>query len=103
MAKLFGTTGNLGSVGDGSVFSLVPTASSRGDWTETVLDSFQGSNGADPVAGVTIDQDGALYGTTSSGGAWDLGTVFKIAPPDSAGGSWTETILYSFKGSDGSV
>ncbi len=39
---LFGTTGNLGSVGDGSVFSLVPTASSRGDWTETVLDSFQG-------------------------------------------------------------
>jgi len=41
------------------------------------------------------DSSGNLYGTTSSGGAYSYGTVFKL---DSAG-AWTD--LHSFNGEDG--
>jgi len=52
--------------------------------------------GADPLAGLVRDAAGNLYGTTASGGASGLGTVFKV----SAGGA--ETVLHSFTGgSDG--
>ena len=99
---LYGTTGggggstqcNLGS-GCGTVFMLSPPA-----WTETVLYSFQGVNtgdGAGPQSGLVL-KTGALYGTTASGGAFGYGTVFKLAPPAVAGGAWTESVLYSFKG-----
>ena len=43
-----------------------------------------------------LGDDGALHGTTPSGGSSDVGTVFKI---DSAG---TFTSLHSFSGEDGS-
>ena len=43
---------------------------------------------------------GNLYGTTSSGGASGLGTVYQLTPSN---GGWTESVLYSFAGgSDGS-
>jgi uncharacterized repeat protein (TIGR03803 family) len=41
-----------------------------------------------------FDTGGNLYGTTSAGGPNGYGTVFKLAP--TAGGSWTETVLYSW-------
>ena len=41
------------------------------------------------------DQEGNLYGTTSTGGAYDAGTVFELTP---SGGGWTKTTLYSFTG-----
>ena len=45
---------------------------------------------------------GSLYGATFQGGARDFGTVFALAPPKIAGGSWTESLVYSFNGgSDG--
>jgi hypothetical protein len=54
-------------------------------------------NGANPFAGLVQDAAGNLYGTTMSGGGYDSwGTVFKLAPPAQPGGSWTETVLYSF-------
>ncbi len=40
-------------------------------------------------------RDGNLYGTTNAGGAFGMGTVFKITP------SGTITTLYSFSGADG--
>jgi uncharacterized repeat protein (TIGR03803 family) len=61
--------------------------------TETVLHSFEGQpdDGAEPAWGaLTRDAAGNLYGTTFSGGASNLGTIFQV---DSAG---TETVLYSF-------
>ena len=87
--------------GCGTVYSLTPPASHGGNWTETVLYSFNGgSDGAGP-SGVTIGPGGVLYGTTPSGGAGscDCGTVFSVTPPTSPGGPWTKETLYSFSGS----
>ena len=106
---LYGTTGgggnsvncSLGS-GCGTIFELTQQS---GVWTETVLYSFQGAlvgDGSGPQAGLVL-KAGALYGTTSSGGAYGYGTVFKLAPPTKTGSPWTESVLYSFKGgTDGS-
>ena len=47
-----------------------------------------------------MDAAGNLYGTTSSEGAYEYGSVFKLTP--SGGGGWTYTSLYDFTGgSDG--
>jgi uncharacterized repeat protein (TIGR03803 family) len=111
---LYGTTERGGAsgalcpdfpdLGCGTVFQLTPPASSGGVWTKSVLHSFTGGDGAVPVSGVIFDKSGALYGTTFSGGAGDNGTVFKLTPPASSGGIWSENVLYSFKGdSDGST
>src|SRR5208283_4507550 len=63
-----------------------------------------GTDGAVPEAGLVFDAAGNLYGTTSEGGANGNGTVFKLAAPKTKGGSWTESVLYSFgTGTDGSV
>ena len=48
-------------------------------------------DGEFPYGGLIFDAQGALYGTTADGGANGLGTVFKLTPPATAGGSWTET------------
>jgi len=88
----------------GTVFKL--SRDSRGQWHEQVLYEFQGgSDGANPVAALTFDAQGNLYGTTSSGGGcaaykYGCGTVFELLP-DGHGG-WTEKMLYVFQGtSDG--
>jgi uncharacterized repeat protein (TIGR03803 family) len=36
------------------------------------------------------------------GGANDLGTVYRLTPPTMSGGKWTENVLFSFSGLDGS-
>jgi uncharacterized repeat protein (TIGR03803 family) len=99
--NLYGTTisgGNGGWMG-GTVFELSPNA---GGWTETVLynfctdgTTFHCSDGTGPLAGVTFDQAGNIYGTTQAGGTPmgdGGGTVFELSP--SAGG-WAETTLMS--------
>src|ERR1039458_6019331 len=58
--------------------------------TLTTLFSFDGTDGAVPQAGLVQATNGDLYGTSSFGGANNLGTVFKITP------SGTLTTLYSF-------
>ena len=61
----------------GTVFELVQPKAAGEAWTEEMLHSFgNGDDGADPVAGVTFDAEGNLYGTTSAGGANGDGTVF---------------------------
>jgi uncharacterized repeat protein (TIGR03803 family) len=51
-----------------------------------------------PLQGSLLaDASGNLYGTTYSGGTANDGTVFELSPPTS-GGTWTETVLYSFAG-----
>jgi uncharacterized repeat protein (TIGR03803 family) len=99
--NLYGTTSHGGENGNGTVFKLM---NQDGTWTETVLYSF-GSSSADgqvPYAGLIADASGNLYGTTFNGGdstnrchGAACGTVFKVTP------SGTETVLYSFTGSDG--
>ena len=88
--NLYGTTNGGGAFGAGTVFKVDTSGN------ETVLYSFAGSpDGASPVAGVVLDAQGNLYGTTNGGGAYGAGTVFKV---DTTG---AETVLYSFHGASG--
>lgn len=48
--------------------------------TLQLLHSFPGSDGSEPVGGLTRGSDGCFYGTTWSGGRSNLGTVFKMSP-----------------------
>lgn len=76
----------------GVVFKL--TASSGG-WKESLIHTFQGPDGAFPVA-LTV-RNGSIYGTTSGGGASCCGTVFQLS---ASGGAWKESALYSFTTND---
>ena len=82
-----------GGKGSGVVFQLIPNP--NGGWTQKVLHQFiGGEDGAGPGNSLIFDLAGNLYGTTSSGGSHDSGTVFQLVP--NADGSWTENTLYSF-------
>jgi len=98
---LYGTTLNGGSFPNyGTVFKLTPPASSGGQWTENVLYRFKGGvDGWQPNGSLIFDKQGALYGATGNGGGKaNAGTVFKLTPPATSGGQWTETVLYRFSG-----
>jgi hypothetical protein len=99
--NLYGTAAEGGGVITcGVVFELSPPASKRDPWTETVLYTFTcGTDGASPAAGLVRDQAGNLYGTTTTKGEFDYGTVFQLTPPNTKGGSWTETTLHGFPSS----
>jgi uncharacterized repeat protein (TIGR03803 family) len=99
--NLYGTTFQGGAHNAGTVWELTPQPD--GTWIDTILYSFTGSSdgGFPPGGGVILDTAGNLFGTTSLGGASGKGTVFELSPK--AGGTWTETVLYSFTGGlDGS-
>ncbi|MEM6447753.1 MAG: choice-of-anchor tandem repeat GloVer-containing protein [Cyanobacteria bacterium P01_D01_bin.123] len=61
------------------------------------LVSFDGINGSQPLAGLLLASDGNFYGTTSLGGASDLGTLFRMTPEGDL------TKLVDFDGSNGST
>jgi uncharacterized repeat protein (TIGR03803 family) len=87
VGNLYGTTLGGGANGDGTVFKLDPTG------RETVLHSFAGgADGSYVVAGLILDEEGNLYGTTAGGGSGGGGTVFKVDP------AGKEKVLYSFTG-----
>jgi len=90
--NLYGTTESAGASEDGTVFELV---NSGGEYTEKVLYNFSGTDGDMPVGGVIADLAGNLYGTTEGGGEYAAGTVFELT---NSLGSYTENVLYSFKG-----
>ena len=95
--NLYSTThyGGVGGLGFGTVFKLSPN---NGVWNETVIHTFTdtaGGDGSTPSGGLIFDASGNLYGTTSGGGTYKSGTVFKLTP---SGNAWTETILYNFAG-----
>jgi uncharacterized repeat protein (TIGR03803 family) len=94
--NLYGTTFST-TTGVSTVFRLKPGA--NGKWTHTVLHTFNGKDGAQAYAGVSVDGQGSLYGATASGGAYSWGVIFKLSPRTD--GQWTETILHSFNVEDG--
>ena len=98
---LYGTTGTGGANGDGVVFELTPPAAGQTAWTETVLQSFDGADGAYSYAGLLADGAGDLYGTTYAGGANNEGVVFELSPPKAPHTAWAERVLQSFDGADG--
>jgi uncharacterized repeat protein (TIGR03803 family) len=76
--NLYGTTINGGSAlcGCGVVYKLSPQPDGR--WQYAVLHIFEGTDGAQPDANLTIGPDGNLYGTASGGGTYGGGVVFQI-------------------------
>jgi uncharacterized repeat protein (TIGR03803 family) len=83
--NFYGTTGSGGIEYYGTIFKITP------EGKLTTLHSFtDGTDGAQPIAGLVQATDGNFYGTTYKGGDWGFGTVFKITP------SGTLTMLHSF-------
>jgi uncharacterized repeat protein (TIGR03803 family) len=77
--SLYGTSYKDGTYSQGSVFKLTPHA--NGSWTYTDLHDFTGgTDGGLPVGTVTLDADGNIFGTASSGGQYGYGVVFEITP-----------------------
>jgi uncharacterized repeat protein (TIGR03803 family) len=77
------------------------SAAAANTWTEKVLHSFSGPDGAYSEAGLVFDTAGNLYGTTAGGGnftghcsQYGCGTVFELTPNGSGG--WTQKVLYTF-------
>jgi uncharacterized repeat protein (TIGR03803 family) len=67
------------------------------DGVLTVLHNFnRPDDGWDALGTPIMDRPGNLYGTTHSGGRFGAGTVFELSP--NSDGSWSEKVLYSFKG-----
>jgi uncharacterized repeat protein (TIGR03803 family) len=94
LSRLGGSQANTGTA-----FQLSPA--SGGAWTETTLYSFTGGNdGGEPCGTLVSDQAGNFYGTTSGNGQNIPGTVFKLTPPGTLGGAWTETTLHKFGGNN---
>jgi uncharacterized repeat protein (TIGR03803 family) len=83
---LYGVTGYGGTNNEGMAFELTTSG------TLTALHSFGGSpsDGAVPLAALTLGKDGNFYGSTSVGGPNGLGIVFKMTPVG------TETVIYAF-------
>ncbi len=100
--------GDCTTSGCGVVVKLSRQGSS---WTASPLYAFPGgSNGWLPDAGVIAGPQGALYGTTSAGGAgnggFGYGTVYSLQPSSHTCATgpcpWTEAVLYQFAaGNDG--
>ncbi len=101
--NLYGTTYGSTNVGAGLVFELSP---GQHGWTESLPHVFclnypDCSDGALPMAGVTFDKAGNLYGTTMFGGqphkiGW--GVAYELSPTKSG---WTETVLKVFNSTSG--
>ncbi|MGA2001896.1 MAG: choice-of-anchor tandem repeat GloVer-containing protein, partial [Terriglobales bacterium] len=79
--NLYGTTSYGGTYGQGTVFELTTGG------VEKKLYSFTGgADGGSPLAGLVIDSQGNLYGTTFLGGNFNsicqvgCGVVFKVTP-----------------------
>ncbi|SPE60948.1 3-carboxymuconate cyclase [Verrucomicrobia bacterium] len=90
---LYGTSYLGGTNNDGTVFRIGTNGTGY-----AVLYSFTGTDGdgAKPFAGLIQSADGALYGTTGTGGSSNSGTVFKIGTNGSG-----YAVLYSFTGTGG--
>ena len=84
--NLYGTavTGGSGSC-EGGCGVLYKLTNSGGKWTQTVLHAFSGGyDGSGPGARVTVDPSGNIYGMTPTGGAYGLGTIYKIRQDNGA-------------------
>ena len=94
--NFYGTTSGGGANGFGTVFRLTPNGINS---VLTTLASFDGVNNGSQPDGVLLQMpNGDFYGTASSGGANNKGTVFKMTVNGTTG---TLTTLASFTGANG--
>jgi hypothetical protein len=83
------------------VFMLVSaTVAVASDPSDQIIYSFPSKpdDGIFPGATPIVDKAGNLYLTTLAGGKLDRGTVVELSPPTTDGGTWTETVIYRFNG-----
>jgi uncharacterized repeat protein (TIGR03803 family) len=94
--NFYGTTLLGGTYGNGTVYEGSP--SGKGFITRVIYSfSADPTDAVNPAAGVTVDAQGNLYGTTSFGGANGVGAIYKLSPSSSG---WTESVVYNFQGLD---
>ena len=92
--NLYGTTIVGGARDSGTVFKLT---NSGGSYKESIIHTFNGPNGANPLAGVIFDRAGNLYGTTAASGGipgCGCGLIFRLE--EQSDGKWKETVVHSF-------
>ena len=97
---LYGTTWYGGVHGYGTVYKLTPN--SDGSWTQYVIHSFTGGKGGaypEREIGLTFDATGKLYGTTTFGGPYGYGVVYRLTL--GLDGVWRERVLHAFKANPG--
>src|SRR5579884_1517985 len=97
--NFYGATSGGGAYNYGTVFRITPGGSLTILHTFTALSGFPyyaNADGASPYAGLVLGNDGAFYGTTTQGGGFGYGTVFRISSEG------TLTTLHDFTGA-GSV
>jgi uncharacterized repeat protein (TIGR03803 family) len=95
---LYGTTMAGGPFGYGTAFSLTPPVSAGGIWTEGIMADFDiGPEGAVPTGPLSLGSSGVLFGTTTSGGSQNWGTVFSLSPTGQTS-LWFKTVVYIFTG-----
>jgi len=72
--NFFGTTSAGGAMNGGTVFQVTS------EGKETILYSFpfNATLASQPIAGLILDKGGKLFGTTLTGGASAMGTVFAV-------------------------
>ena len=104
IGNAYGTTLGGGASKQGIIFKLSPA--SGGGWNETLIHSFDGTDGSQPDAGVVMDKAGNLYGSTQFGGTSSncftgCGVVFELSP--AAGGTWTYKVLLDFNSNNGAA
>ena len=90
--NIYGTTINGGQNDLGTVYEVVHSGN---QYTESVIHSFSGPDGAHPYDGIISDGKGNFFGTTVLGGLYNFGSVFELSY--SPGVGWVETVLYSFQ------
>ncbi|MFY9644556.1 MAG: choice-of-anchor tandem repeat GloVer-containing protein [Terriglobales bacterium] len=92
--------GNLYGTTPTTVFEL--SRNDNGGWNATVIHTFTGApkDGMSSYTAPVFDKAGNLYGTSSSGGAYNDGIVYKLIPITTGKkkGQWKEQVLHSFKG-----
>jgi len=97
VGNMYGVTSGGGSGQFGGGYGVVYKLDPAGNFS--LVHTFDGADGANPIATLVLDAQGSLYGTTLAGGNSDVcnggcGTVFKISPDGQ--GHWTEAVVYSF-------
>jgi len=101
--NIYGTAGGGGKFGGGVVFKLKPLANG---WGYGVIHSFchntNCTDGSEPdyglayagqAAGAFWDETSPLFGTTTVGGANNMGAVYKLAP---TGSGWSFQVIHSY-------
>src|SRR5262245_6101894 len=96
LGHLYGMTPTGGEFGLGITFELALRP--NGEWVETVIHPFTGGEdgGSGSAGRLLIDEQRNIWGVTTTGGTFGAGVVFKMTPV--AGGGWTYSTLYAFKG-----